>query len=409
MTASSQIVLPAETDAAAHDLLRYFPNLTTVDARACDCYDALMSKSLELKNVSFYWQLELGGETLTNTDAALNLSGKTLDADTLMKDIYYLPGLTSADLTNTNLSEEEGAALEARYPSISFLRTLDIFGVKANTDATALDLTTADITDETQLPDGLAPLKKLESCDLTGQTISFETMAALEERYPLVAFSFTFSLFGQTLTPETTELNLQGQTFAGVEEVAGGLSHLPNLTMCDMCGTGLDSEQMAQLQAAFPAVKFIWYVRIGAWQVRTDIEAFSTENRKTFPDGAGAYIGGGNSTLTDEDLTAFQYCTDLVYLDLDGNKITDLSFLKDLPKLRLLSVANNKVTDISAIASLSELEFLEIFINYISQLNPLMGLTKLTSFNCSRTAVTDIAPLQQMTQLKRLWIMNNKI
>ncbi len=405
----TQFALPAETDAAALELLRYFPNLSVVDARACDCYDALMSKSIEMKDVSFVWQLEIGGVTVSNTDTSLNLSGKTLDADTLTKDIYYLPALNSVDVTDTNLTSADGEALEARYPNIDFLRTLDIFGVKANTDATALDFTQADITDDAQLPDLLAPLKKLERCDLTGRTVSFETMAALEERYPLVAFSFSFDLFGQTLTPETTELDLQGQTFTSVEEVSEGLKHLPNLVSCNMSGTGLTDEQMTQLQTAFPAVKFVWLVRIGAWQVRTDIEAFSTANMKTFPNGAGGYAGGGNSQLTDADTAAFRYCTDLVYLDLDGNRISDLSFLQYLPKLRLLCVGNNKITDISSIGSLSELEYLEIFINHISELNPLTGLPKLTSLNCSRTAVTDVTLLLAMKQLKMLWIMNNKL
>jgi Leucine-rich repeat (LRR) protein len=405
----TQFALPAETDGGALELLKYFPNLTSVDARACSCYDALMSKSIEMKHVSFAWQLEIGDVTAGNADAALDLSGKTLDADALVKDLYYLPALAGVDLTDTNLSEEQGAALEERYPNIVFLRTLNIFGVKADTDATALDLTQADITDDTRLPDLLAPLKKLERCDLTGRTVSFETMAALKERYPLIAFSFTFDLFGQTLTPETTDLNLQGQTFADMEEVSEGLKHLPNLASCDLSGTGLTDEQMTQLQAAFPGVKFVWLVRVGAWQVRTDIEAFSTENRKSFPDGAGFYDGAGNAQLTDADTAAFRYCTDLVYLDLDGNRIIDLSFLQYLPKLRLLSLANNKVKDISAVASLSELEFLEIFINYIAELNPLMGLAKLTSLNCSRTAVTDIAPLMGMKQLRMLWIMNNKL
>ncbi len=403
----TQVALPADTDAVSLDLLKYFPNLTSVDATACSCYDALMSKSLEMQNVVFYWQLEIDGVTLTNMDTTLDLSGKDVDAETLMQDIYYLPGLISADITNTNLSQEDGAALEARYPNITFLRTLDIFGVQANTDATTLDLTTADITDDTQLIDLLAPLTKLTSCDLTGRTISFETMAALEERFPLIAFSFSFELFGQTLTPETTELDLQGQTFTSVEEVAEGLSHLPNLTNCDMCGTGLTNDQMVELMAQFPAVKFVWYVQIGAWQVRTDIEAFTTQNRKTFPNDAGAYIGGGNSELTDEDTAAFQYCTDLVYLDLGGNKITDLSFVKNLTNLRLLCVGDNKITDITPIAALSNLEFLEIYINYISELNPLLGLTNLTNLNCSRTAITDISSLLEMKQLTRLWIMNN--
>ncbi|MPM71771.1 hypothetical protein SDC9_118742 [bioreactor metagenome] len=369
-----------------------------------------MSKSLELSDVSFLWQVTIGGQTLLNTDTALDLSGKTVSGDELMAAIGYLPGLTNVNLTGTGLTDEEGTALEARYPNIAFLRTLDLYGVEVSTDATELDLSTASITDDTQLVDKLAPLKKLASCNLTGQTISFETMDALKERFPLVAFSFSFELFGQTLTPETTELNLQGQTFTAPDEVSEGLKHLPNLTKCDMCGTGLTSEQMIQLQAEFPAVKFVWYVQIGAWQVRTDIESFSTENRKTFPNGAGTYIASaGNSELVDADLTAFQYCNDLVYLDLDGNKITDLSFLKNLPKLRLLSLGNNKITDISAISSLTDLEFLEIFINYITDLNPLVGLPKLTSLNCSRIAVADITPLLGMKQLKKLWVMNNKL
>ncbi|NLI55145.1 MAG: leucine-rich repeat domain-containing protein [Clostridiales bacterium] len=405
----TQIVLPADTDAAALELLRYFPGLTTVDARACTCYDALMSKSLERKDISFTWQVEIGGVTLLNSDTALDLSGKSVDADELMTKLYYLPALTSADITDTSIGEADGAALEARYPNISFLRTLDFFGVKANTNVTALDLTAADITDETELLDKLALLKELTSCDLTGRDVSFETMTALEERYPLVAFSFSFELFGQQLTPETTELNLQGQTFTSAEEVAEGLIHLPNLTLCDMCGTGLTDEQMMQLRSEFPDVKFVWLITIGSWQVRTDIEAFTTQNRKAFPNGAGEYVGGGHTKLTDEDTVAFEYCTDLAYLDLNNSRITDLSFVQYLPKLRLLCVANNKITDISALASLSELEFLEIYINYIPNLSPLAGLTKLTSLNCSRTSVTDVTPLLGMTQLRQLWIMNNKI
>ena len=72
-------------------------------------------------------------------------------------------------------------------------------------------------------------------------------------------------------------------------------------------------------------------------------------------------------------------------------------------------MGNNKITDISAISSLANLEFLEIFINYISDITPVVGLPKLTSLNCSRIAITDVSPLLGMQQLKKLWIMNNKL
>ena len=405
----TQLTLPASTDATALDLLRYFPNLTSVDAMSCTCYDALMSKSLERKDIVFFWQVEIGGVTLTNSDTTLDLAGKTLEANVLMQNLYYLPALSAVDITNTNISAEDGAALEARYPNIAFSRTVDLFGVSVNTDTTEADLTKATITDESLLVDALSPLSKLASCDLTGQTISFETMDALQERYPLVAFSFSFELFGQQLTPETTEVNLQGQTFTSAEEVAAGLGHLPALTLCDLCGTGLTNEQMVQLQTQFPQVKFVWYVQIGAWQVRTDITAFSTRNQKTFPDDAATFTKDGNTKLEDADAAGLMYCTDLVYLDLVNNKLTDLSFVKNLLKLRLLSIGNNKVTDISALSSLAELEFLEIYTNAIADLSPITGLTKLTHLNCARIGLTDVTTLSGMKQLKMLWMMNNKI
>ena len=404
----TQLTLPAATDAAALGLIQYFPNLTSVDARACSCYDALMSMSLERKDISFAWQIDIGGVSATNTDTTLDLSGKTLEPEALMQSLYFLPALTTLNLTKTNIGAEDGAALEARYPNISFLRSVDLFGVTVNTDATEVDLTSAVITDEQALLDALASMKALTSCNLTGQKLSFETMDALKERYPQVAFAFSFELFGQQLTPETTEVSFQGQTFTSAEEVAAGLMHLPALTKCDLCGTGLTNEQMVQLQTQFPAVKFVWFVQIGAWQVRTDIEAFTTQNRKAFPNDAATFTKIGNTKLTDEDVAGLQYCTDLVYLDLTNNKITDLSFVKNLLKLRLLCVGNNKITDLSALSALTELEFLEIYANAAPDVTPITGLTKLTHLNCARVGLSDLTTLGTMKQLKMLWMMNNK-
>lgn len=45
--------------------------------------------------------------------------------------------------------DEQGTALEARYPNIAFLRTMDLYGVSVSTDATGVDLTKATITDDT--------------------------------------------------------------------------------------------------------------------------------------------------------------------------------------------------------------------------------------------------------------------
>lgn len=404
---ATRIVLPA-IDGGELEMLRYFPALQSVDASACDCYGALLAESAELPQVSFYWTLTIGGVSCANTDVSLDLSGRTTGgADALAEALSYLPGLTSADITDTDVTGEQAQALIARFPNIAFRYTADIFGVKTESDAVSLDLTGADITDESALADALGTLPQLAEVDLTGQTLSAGTMDALNERYPQIAFTFSYEVLGVSATNRTTELDLRGQTFSTAAEVAQGLNELPELTYCDLCGSGLTDEQMETLMAEFPNVKFVWYVKIGAWQIRTDIEAFSTGNRGTFPNGAGEYTGKGRTSITDAETVDLKYCTDLVYLDLGHNKLRDLSFLEGLTKLRVLIVANNKISDITPIAKLTDLEYLEIFMNYVTDLSPLSGLTKLEYLNCCRNSFTDITPLFGMTQLKRLWIANN--
>ncbi|NCB06281.1 MAG: hypothetical protein EOM69_12285, partial [Clostridia bacterium] len=88
----TELTLPAETDAAMLELLTYFPNLSRVDARACSCYDALVSKSIELSTVSFVWQVQIADVTAQSTDASLDLSGKTVGGgEALMTALAHLP------------------------------------------------------------------------------------------------------------------------------------------------------------------------------------------------------------------------------------------------------------------------------------------------------------------------------
>jgi Leucine-rich repeat (LRR) protein len=72
-----------------------------------------------------------------------------------------------------------------------------------------------------------------------------------------------------------------------------------------------------------------------------------------------------------------KYLKNLKYLDVGHNAIDDLSFLYDLPELRILIVADNYVTDyitdLTPIASLKHLQYLEVFTNNITDLSPLSG------------------------------------
>ena len=182
-----------------------------------------------------------------------------------------------------------------------------------------------------------------------------------------------------------------------------------------MCNCGLSNEQMETLIAAHPNVKFVWLIKVGGWEMRTDVKAFSKGNRKTF-DG-GAYVGKGKTNFTSEDIAPLKYCTDLIALDLGhGSRITDLSVLQYLPKLRFLIVAMNQITSIEDLKYCPDLEYLEIFQNFIGDWSPLLSLTKLTHLNCStnygkdadgKRTFPDYTILKQMPQLQRIWIIRS--
>ena len=110
---------------------------------------------------------------------------------------------------------------------------------------------------------------------------------------------------------------------------------------------------------------------------------------------AGCFVIGGRSSASAEsaDQTAFstlhgdpsdpvhsendfsilKYCKNLMALDVGHNIIRDVSFLYDLPKLRVLILACNCITDITPVGSLKDLEYLEIFWNQIGDISPLTG------------------------------------
>ena len=90
-------------------------------------------------------------------------------------------------------------------------------------------------------------------------------------------------------------------------------------------------------------------------------------------------------------------------LDVGHNIIKDVSFLYDLPKLRVLILACNCIKDITPVGSLKDLEYLEIFWNQIEDISPLKNLTHLVDLDIVNNYIKDLTPLHEMKQLKRLW------
>ena len=189
-----------------------------------------------------------------------------------------------------------------------------------------------------------------------------------------------------------TRLNLNGQRL-NYKVIRDLLAQYPNLREVDMYSTPLTGSQADELAALYPQVEFGWTLKIGTDHlVRTDATAFSTLHRSGTP---GHYA---------KEMRVLRYCKKLKALDFGHNYVDDISWLTELPDLRVLIIAINKITDLTPLASLDKLEYLEVFSNRVTDISPLKGLTRLMDLNICYNRITDFTPLYEMTWLKRLWI-----
>ena len=132
-------------------------------------------------------------------------------------------------------------------------------------------------------------------------------------------------------------------------------------------------------------------------------QTYSTNERELELDSMG---------LTDADTEDLKYMINLTRLSLQGNDITDLSFLTDMTGLRNLDLGNgnSSLVDLTPLSALTELEWLGLPQSQISDLTPLSGLTKLEGLYCNGSwgntagSISDLSPLANLTSLTELSI-----
>lgn len=218
-----------------------------------------------------------------------------------------------------------------------------------------------------------------------------------------------FLLFGGSLAETATYGSVSFDTGAeyidlGDQAVAEGdwsgfisfLRQFPNLKKVDMFATQVDQRAVNKLTEAFPELEFGWTLQLMKYKnkhiVRTDATYFSTRH-------------GVCPNHSNDDFVLIGYCRDLLALDLGHNNLTDLSFLRNMPHLRVLILGENqKLKNIEPIGELKELEYLELFWCNIRDITPLTKLPRLMDLNLCLNNVKDWRPLKEMKQLRRLWV-----
>lgn len=116
------------------------------------------------------------------------------------------------------------------------------------------------------------------------------------------------------------------------------------------------------------------------------------------------------------NISEIMYFTNLEYLDLKGNRISDFSPISNLQKLKYLDISNNftvlsgdreKGLNLAPLQNLVLLETLYASGNLITDITPLSGMVCLRELDLQDNRLTDITPLQTCSGLEVLNISSN--
>ena len=109
------------------------------------------------------------------------------------------------------------------------------------------------------------------------------------------------------------------------------------------------------------------------------------------------------------DISPIKGLLHLNELYLSHNKIKNILEIKYLISLEKLSLASNQIIDISPISILKNLSTLDLDHNQIIQIFAVANLLKLTRLNLSLNRINDISPIKELTGLERLDLDHNQI
>lgn len=106
------------------------------------------------------------------------------------------------------------------------------------------------------------------------------------------------------------------------------------------------------------------------------------------------------------NLEGIQYCSNLTYLDIGSNSITDISLLSGLINLKELWLTSNPISNLDALSGLTNLVFLQLGGLPISNIDALSGLTNLRELCLQYTSVVNMDALSGLPNLKEIVLYN---
>lgn len=329
------------------------------------------------------------------------LNGVTME--TVRGELASAPSAVEIDLRGCDL-DILSAAGELRtlgLKKIWFSATIG--GATISDESTAVTL--ADPLPPAELLcDVLRLVPSLQTLDVSGCALTPDSISDIMAAVPQAEVIWSLALCGEIVGPDTVSLNYNNMLLDDLNPFYETLPLLGKLESLEMCGCGVDDEEMAALRESFPDAGIVWSIDTKFGTVRTDTTHFATWKIKRENE-QGLILSAENiRNCRDADVEFLKYCHDIIALDLGHNNLTHCEFVQNMPNLRYLILADNRIADLSPLSSLQNLIYLEIFSTRVTDLSPLASLPNLCDLNlCGCNVGGDLTPLYGLP-IERLWL-----
>lgn len=370
-------------------LSKYFPNLKTLDASACQDYGMLEAFQNQNPDCEVTYTVDLGGKSFAPDTTELVLENGDYTLDMLLENLAYLPQVKSINLKMPELSLEEVEQLKAAYASIEITCTVELMGKEYDTQTTQLDLSSMTSDAVAEVAEKLAMLPNLESVELTDSEgvsqLTKEDVKTLMEAAPEVSFHYAFDFFGQTISTTDEEVHITNTKIGdeGEQEVRLALDLMQNCSRFVLENCQMSNDVLAKIRDDYrDKTKVVWRVYFG-------------EGGSSLTD---AQVIRAVYGLVDDNCHDLIYCEDVQFMDIGHNEFLDaVPFVAGMPNLEYIIVSGAPIKDLTPFENCKKLKFLEIaFCEYIEDLSPLASCESLEMLNISNTHALDLSPLDDL-------------
>ena len=317
VTAFAPQAVPDEPELEA--IRNVFENLTVLDLRAlAPDREAVAALTALAPAVNVQWTDEAFGPSESAWET-VTLSGPAT-ADAVKTYLSCFPHLREADLLAVGLSEAEGDALRAAFPSAALRRMAALNGQSFDSFTESIDLSGARIDDYDAFAEAVGGFPKLRHLELCDCSLSNEQLDALRTRYPAAGVVWTVRFGRWTCRTDAVAFSTMQSgytTFRLTTQMASVLRYCTDLIALDLGHNAID------------------------------------------------------------DLSWLEPLQNLQLLILADNRIKDVTPIGTLKKLKYVELFMNPLRDITALGELPELLDVNICITYTTDLSPLLNCKKL--------------------------------